>query len=119
MHRLNVNDASFIENPVNELNALRRHGEVVPIKLPIIGKVWLTLSHAATAEMLKDNQRFTMRSHQDQRRSTKHGRRSSPGQVAGMQWWMPRSLRLLANNMLTQDEPEHRRLRKLVDSAFA
>jgi len=38
--------------------------------------------------------------------------------VAGMSWWMPRSLKLLTNNMLLKDEPDHRRLRKLVDQAF-
>jgi cytochrome P450 len=31
---------------------------------------------------------------------------------------MPGSFRLMANNMLLKDEPDHRRLRKLVDQAF-
>ena len=35
-----------------------------------------------------------------------------------MQWWMPRSFRALANNMLTTDEPDHTRLRSIVDEAF-
>ncbi len=35
-----------------------------------------------------------------------------------MQWWMPRSFRTLANNMLTNDEPDHTRLRSIVDEAF-
>ena len=33
-------------------------------------------------------------------------------------WWMPRILRVFANNMLTTDEPDHARLRGLVDEAF-
>src|SRR5262249_35997406 len=37
---------------------------------------------------------------------------------AGMRWWMPRTLRLLAENMLGHDDPDHRRLRRLVDQAF-
>ena len=35
-----------------------------------------------------------------------------------MRWWMPGSFRLMANTMLLKDEPDHRRLRKLVDQAF-
>jgi cytochrome P450 len=34
-----------------------------------------------------------------------------------MRWWMPRTLRVLAENMLGHDDPDHRRLRKLVDQA--
>ena len=73
--------------------------------MPVIGKVWLTTTHASTAAMLKDNERFSMRS-------------DKSGRIAGIQWWMPRSLRLLAKNMLTSDDPDHRRLRQLVDQAF-
>jgi cytochrome P450 len=57
--------------------------------------------------MLKDNARFVQ--------EARHAGRSG---VAGMAWWMPRSLKLLTNNMLLKDEPDHRRLRKLVDQAF-
>jgi cytochrome P450 len=32
---------------------------------------------------------------------------------------MPRPIKLMTNNMLQKDEPDHRRLRKLVDGAFA
>ncbi len=57
--------------------------------------------------MVKDNAAFV----QESRHAGKSG-------VAGMSWWMPRSLKLLTNNMLLKDEPDHRRLRKLVDQAF-
>lgn len=33
--------------------------------------------------------------------------------------WLPRPIKLLTNNILQKDEPDHRRLRKLVDAAFA
>jgi cytochrome P450 PksS len=35
-----------------------------------------------------------------------------------MRWWMPGMFRTLANNMLTTDEPDHTRLRDIVDEAF-
>jgi len=87
------------------LAELREQRHLIKIKLPLIGETWLTTTHASTSAMLKDSERFTMRS-----------KRS--GLVAGIRWWMPQSLRLLAKNMLTSDDPDHKRLRKLVDQAF-
>jgi len=57
---------------------------------------------------VKDNETFVQ-----------EGRHAGKSGFAGMQWWMPRSFQLVANNMLMRDEPDHRRLRKLVDRAFA
>jgi cytochrome P450 PksS len=54
--------------------------------------------------VLKDNRTFTLR---------KEG-----GGLAGLRWWMPPRLRALASNMLTMDEPDHTRLRGIVDEAF-
>jgi cytochrome P450 len=44
--------------------------------------------------------------------------RKDGGAIAGLRWWMPGILRALANNMLTMDEPDHTRLRGIVDEAF-
>jgi cytochrome P450 len=54
--------------------------------------------------VLQDSKTFTLR---------KDG-----GAIAGLRWWMPGILRTLANNMLTTDEPDHTRLRGIVDEAF-
>jgi cytochrome P450 PksS len=35
-----------------------------------------------------------------------------------MRWWMPRVFRVFTKNMLTVDEPDHTRLRGIVDEAF-
>ena len=86
---------------------LRAAGPVIPVKLPFVGKVWVTTTHEANSAMLKDNALFVQQSE----RAGKSG-------VAGMTWWMPSSVKLLTNNMLLKDEPDHRRLRKLVDQAF-
>jgi cytochrome P450 PksS len=40
------------------------------------------------------------------------------GTVAGLRWWMPGWIRTLAVSMLTMDEPDHTRLRSIVDEAF-
>jgi len=85
--------------------SLRELGDVVKIKLPIIGKTWVTTSWASSSAMLKNDVRFTMKS-------------SPSGAAAGIRWWMPNSLKVLAQNMLSSDDPQHRRLRHLVDDAF-
>jgi cytochrome P450 PksS len=50
--------------------------------------------------------------------STNFALRKDDGTVVGLRWWMPRSVTLLANNMLNADEPDHTRLRGIVDEAF-
>lgn len=95
-------------DPFPQFAAMRAAGPVIPVRLPVLGKVWLTTTHAATLAMVKDNALFVQ-----------EGRHAGKSGTAGMPWWMPRGLRLLANNMLQKDEPDHRRLRKLVDKAFA
>ncbi len=105
--KFDFESANSKANPFPLFAALRTAGPVIPVKLPFVGKVWVTTTHEATLAMIKDNQTFV----QESRHAGKSG-------VAGMSWWMPRSLKLLTNNMLLKDEPDHRRLRKLVDQAF-
>ena len=93
----------FLRDPAVEIARLRAAGQVVETRFPIIGKVWITTTQDAAGRMLKDSEHFTLR---------------KDGQVAGMRWWMPGLFRGLANNMLTTDEPDHTRLRSLVDEAF-
>lgn len=100
--------ARFKADPSPTFAAMRAAGPVIPIRLPFVGRAWVTTTHAATLAMVKDNQLFVQ-----------EGRHAGKTGVAGFAWWLPRSIRALANNMLQKDEPDHRRLRKLVDSAFA
>ena len=101
---------AFKAAPWPGLAKLRDQGPIVPLKMPIVGRVWATTTHAATEAMVKDRELFVQEGHNA----------GLPGRgAAGLQWWMPRTLKLLANNMLTRDDPDHRRLRKLVDRAFA
>jgi cytochrome P450 len=105
--RFDLEGAGVKANPFPLFAAMREAGPVIPVKFPFIGKAWVTTTHEATSAMVKDNTLFV----QEARHAGKSG-------VAGMKWWMPRSLKLLTNNMLLKDEPDHRRLRKLVDQAF-
>jgi cytochrome P450 PksS len=102
--RFDFTDEAFLRDPTAAIASLRASGPVVPIRFPIIGKVWLTTTFEAAVRVLKDTEIFTLR---------KEG-----GAVAGMRWWMPASVAALASNMLTTDEPDHTRLRSIVDEAF-
>jgi cytochrome P450 len=95
---------AYFRNPAAEIEKLRSAGPVVEVQFPMIGKIWTTTTQELAARVLKDSKTFTIR--------------SSAGGVAGLQWWMPRILGTLANHMLSKDEPDHRRLRDIVDEAF-
>ena len=93
----------FFRDPSPAMARLRAAGVVVDVKLPIIGRTWITTTQDIAGRVLKDSESFTLR---------------KDGKTAGMRWWMPRVVRVLAKNMLTTDEPDHTRLRSIVDEAF-
>jgi len=87
---------------------LRSAGAIVPMRVPFLGRAWMTATHAAAEAVLKDKNRFVS-----------EGRNAGVPGIERITWWMPGSLKVLADNMLLKDEPDHRRLRTLVNSAFA
>jgi len=93
----------FLRDPVGAMGRLRQLGPLVQVKFPIIGTVWMTTTQDMAGRVLKDNAAFTLR---------------KEGRVAGAPWWLPGVFLSLANNMLTFDEPDHTRLRSIVDEAF-
>jgi cytochrome P450 len=95
---------SFFRDPGATVATLRASGPAVATHFPMVGKVWVTTTHEAAARVLKESSTFTMR--------------KEDGAIAGPRWWMPASVSALANNMLGVDEPDHTRLRSIVDEAF-
>ena len=104
MLRTDLTSQDFFRAPAVTIEELRRSGPLVEIRLPVIGRVWITTNQELTGAVLKDNATFTLR--------------REGGAIAGLRWWMPPLLRSLADNMLTMDEPDHTRLRSIVDEAF-
>src|SRR5882724_10126743 len=94
----------YFRDPGAGIEKLRTLGPVVEVRFPIIGKLWTTTTQALGDQVLKDTATFTMR--------------KENGDVAGLQWWMPGIVRALAISMLSMDEPDHKRLRDIVDEAF-
>jgi len=95
---------AFFRDPGAAVARLRALGPLVATTFPVMGRVWVTTTYEATARVLKDSEHFTLR--------------KEDGTVAGLRWWMPSTVTVLADNMLTTDEPGHTRLRGLVDEAF-
>ncbi|EAR51025.1 putative cytochrome P450 [Oceanicola granulosus HTCC2516] len=104
-----LSDLGLQGDTAARLAEMRAAGPLVQTRMPMIGRFRVTTTYAATQEVMKGQARFVL----ERRNAT--GR----GGAAGFSWWMPRNVRLMASNMLARDDPEHRRLRRLVDKAFA
>jgi cytochrome P450 len=103
MLRIDFTSQDYLRDPATGLARLRAAGPLVEVRFPIIGKTWITTTSELAGRVLKDSETFTMR---------------KDGRVAGLRWWMPGWIRTLAVSMLTMDEPDHTRLRSIVDEAF-
>jgi cytochrome P450 len=75
--------------------------------LPLLGTAWLATTYEAVNDLLRDHQRFA------QRAGT-----SGDDFLSRLLRWLPRSVRPITTHMLLRDEPDHRRLRGLVERAF-
>src|SRR6266566_8113170 len=102
--RADFSSQDYFRNPGAAIEKLRTQGPVVEVRFPIIGRVWTTTTEALADQVLKDAETFPIR--------------KENGDVAGLQWWMPGIVRTLAISMLSMDEPDHKRLRDIVDEAF-
>jgi cytochrome P450 len=100
---IDVTDQEYLRNPVAALASLRAAGPVVEVTLPIFGRTWITTAHDVTERVLQDGQTFTMR---------------PEGDTAHRMPWFSAGIRTLADNMQTMDEPDHTRLRRIVDETF-
>jgi cytochrome P450 len=101
---LDFTSQDYLRDPATGAARLRAAGPVVRVRFPIVGQVWTTTTQELAGRVLKDSTSFTLR--------------KEDGALAGLRWWMPGVLRALANSMLTTDEPDHTRLRSIVDEAF-
>jgi cytochrome P450 len=99
--------SAFHADPFLTVSRMRPEGSLVRLKLPIVGNTWLALTHDTCAALLKDHDTFA-------RDPANAGSRTQ----ARILRLLPRTISLLALNMLGHDDPEHRRLRGLVDQAF-
>lgn len=107
VYRFDLSGQAFKRDPFPTLREMRAVGPLVTCRMPIIGKVTFATHHSAVEALLKDNERFSV--------ELDRAGKSRLGLVLKM---MPSGIKLLADNMLQKDDPDHRRLRKLVDAVF-
>lgn len=108
LHDLDLVSPGFHADPSATVAAIQRIGEpLVGIRLPIMGRLRLCVTHDACSALLKEHDVFV-------RNPINAGIRTQERILM----FLPRSIGAIALNMLGQDEPDHRRLRGLVDTAF-
>jgi cytochrome P450 len=97
----------YKRNPYPALARMIEQGPVVKVKLPLFGNFWAATTYDAVNELLRDRETFV-----------RDPRTAGLKRGANLPWWFPPSMRAMAESMITRDEPDHRRLRSLVEQAF-
>lgn len=105
-HKFDLQSADYMRDPFPTLAKMRAAGPVIRLKIPLMGKIWCATTHEAVGDFLKGADKFASDG------------RNVEGNHSAIPRWMPKNMKLLAENMLLMDDPDHRRLRKLVDGPF-
>jgi cytochrome P450 len=105
----NLTSSAYLANPQPQpqLERMRAAGPLVETRVPLIGRTWVTTTAAAARALLKDP-RFV----RDPRTPTGRTMRQTL-------WFLPRFLSPMLDSLILRDGEEHKRLRSLVDRAFA
>ena len=54
-----IRGTDFLDNPEQQLTAMRNEGAVVRAKIPLMGPVWMTTTDSAARKLLKDSVNFS------------------------------------------------------------
>ncbi|MBX5483384.1 MAG: cytochrome P450 [Myxococcaceae bacterium] len=102
---LDIQTQAFRNDPYPHYARLRRDRPVVYVS-SLLGPAYLVTRYEDVKRVL-DDERF------------KADARNVPGSAGPADpWWFPSSLRAFRENMLSTDDPQHKRLRTLVHKAF-
>lgn len=107
-NRFDFKSTEYRRDPWRVFDEFREQGPVIRMKFPLMGNGWAATTYEAVNRVLKDDDHFV--------REPKNAGRKRFGSI---QWILPRSFMVLAKNMIAKDGQDHRRLRRLVDEAFA
>jgi cytochrome P450 len=107
-HHPKLSDPAFRADPYPTYAWLRKNAPITTVKAPIgWGRAYMITRYEDVAAVFKDP------------RFSTDMRRSGGGNMRGMlSRWMPDSIQVLGNQMVTQDDPNHARLKNLIHKAF-
>jgi cytochrome P450 len=108
VQKIDLASQAFVRDPFPTYTRLREAGPVFQTRLPLLGKTWAAATHQAACEVLKDDEAFVM-----------EAKKVGKTLFSGILRLLPRLLRVFSDNMLAHDNPDHRRLRRLVEQAFS
>jgi cytochrome P450 len=108
VQKLDFASQCFATDPFPTYATLRESGPVFQTRLPLLGKTWVAMTYQAASEVLKDDETFVM-----------EAKKAGKTLFSGILQLLPRILRMFSDNMLAHDNPDHRRLRRLVEQAFS
>lgn len=106
MRQLDITSPAFKAAPHSGLAEALRDGPFAHAKMPFLGNVKFALTHEAVHTVLKDTDRFAV-----------DARNAGHRRAFGLPF-IPKSMRLLSENILSLDDPDHQRLRRLADAPF-
>jgi cytochrome P450 len=108
VQKIGLASQAVARDPFPTYAALREAGPVFQTRLPLLGKTWVAATYQAASEVLKDDETFVM-----------EAKKAGKTLFSGILQLLPRILRVFSDNMLVHDNPDHRRLRRLVEHAFS
>lgn len=106
MLKLDLHSPAFKAAPHAVLAEALSAGPFARVKVPLLGYMTAALSHEAVQAVLKESDRFAV-----------NARNAGHKRAFGLPF-IPKSLRLLTENILSLDDPDHQRLRRLADTPF-
>jgi cytochrome P450 len=108
VQKIDLASQAFLRDPFPTYARLRAAGPVFQTRLPLLGKTWVATTYQAASEVLKDDETFVM-----------EAKKVGKTLLSGILRLLPGILRVFSDNMLAHDNPDHRRLRRLVEQAFS
>ena len=103
---LQLTRPSYLSAPETVLRPALEAGVFAETKMPFFGRMALVIGHPEIQDLLKDTDAFAV--------DARHAGHDVP---FGLRF-LPNSLKIMANNLLSLDDPDHMRLRRLVDAPF-
>lgn len=106
MRHLDIRSQSFKAAPHPVLAEAMQDSPFALVKVPLLGSIKAALTHDAVHQVLKDSDRFAV-----------DARNAGHKRPFGL-FLVPGSIKLLSENLLAMDDPDHLRLRRLADAPF-